>query len=91
MLVTKKKRLAKGAQEATGVDLRPDPKFQPGQSVLQWWSTLFKHATDATVPLSYNKKKRPAWFSGEVTNPGVWADGFVYAGMPFTGWVYAVH
>ena len=94
MLVTKKARLkdlATAAQQPNGVNLRPPPKFQPGQSVLQWWSNKFHLATDATVQLRCARKSRPAWYSGEVTMPGVWADGVVYASMPFTGWVYVVH
>ena len=94
MLVTRKARLqdlAKEAQKATGVGLRPPPKFHAGQSVLQWWSSKFRLATDKTVQLRCTGKGRPSWYSGEVTMPGVWADDVVYASMPFTGWVYAVH
>ena len=94
MLVTKKARLkdlAKGGPEGHGRGSRPPPKFRPGQSVLQWWSSKFRLETDATVQLRCTKKSRPAWYSGEVTTHPEWADGVVYASMPFTGWVYAVH
>ena len=40
------------------------PSFCPGQSIIQWWSSWFKSAS--VPPEKYNKKNRPAWFSGEV-------------------------
>ena len=43
---------------------RPLPAFLPGQSIIQWWASWFKNADEP--PKKYSKKKRPAWFSGEV-------------------------
>ena len=40
------------------------PAFLPGQSIIQWWASWFKNADEP--PKKYSKKKRPAWFSGEV-------------------------
>jgi hypothetical protein len=44
--------------------LPPKPLFVAGQSCIQWWAPWFQDAK--APPLQYNKKKRLAWFSGEV-------------------------
>ena len=42
------------------------PKFQNGESVIQWWASWMQTAKEA--PKSYNKSNRPAWFKGEICN-----------------------
>ena len=65
------------------------PRFRAGQSVLQWWASWFKNG--GPPPKSYRKKKRPAWYSGEIVNPPVWTEDMLYAGFKYTGWVYPAH
>ena len=66
-----------------------EPRFRAGQSVLQWWANWFKN--EGPAPKAYSKKKRPAWYSGEILNPAVWTEGKDYAGVKYTGWVYPTH
>ena len=54
-----------GQRGIVPIDQIPLPKFQPGQSCLQWWASWMKDA--AEVPLTYNRKKqRPCWYSAEI-------------------------
>ena len=56
----------------------PGPKFRHGESVCQWWASWM--ATATAVPASYNKKTRPAWFSGEILGH-VGKQSVMYAGF----------
>ena len=67
----------------------PQPCFKAGQSVLQWWASWFKDATEA--PRHYAKNRRPSWFSAEICSPGVWVKDMRYAGMNYTGFAYPAH
>ena len=67
----------------------PEPKFAPGQSVLQWWAGWF--SAQKEPKLHYNKKERPSWYSGEIASPAQWQSEIVYAGVAYTGWVYPTH
>ena len=65
-----------------------EPKFKTGQSVLQWWSSWMKSATE--TPLSYNKKNRPAWFSAEICSFNNYGT-IRYAGQLTTSNLYNVY
>jgi len=60
--------LLSNAKATPVVPIAPPPveQFSPGQSVLQWWASWFKDCV--ALPKQYGKKKkRPTWFSGEVS------------------------
>ena len=45
--------------------------------------------TEGSAPSQYNRKNRPAWYSGViVAGPSKAPIGFVYAGMAYKGDVY---
>ena len=66
---------------------RPEPKFQAGQSVHQWWATWMPGAKVALG--SIGKKGRPAWYSACVMHPPEWAET-AYGGIGVTSWAYRV-
>ena len=53
-----------GQRGIVPIDPIPLPKFQTGQSCIQWWAKWMSNA--AEVPASYNRKSRPAWFPSEI-------------------------
>ena len=68
---------------------RPAPKFANGQSAIQWWSTWMKDATE--LPISYNGKNRPKWYSAEITAYVGWKEDRNYCGVPQACHFYAVY
>ena len=66
----------------------PDPKFECGQSVLQWWAGWMKSAEE--TPKTYNKKARPEWFSAEVCSYKEYGT-IRYAGQWCTANLYNVY
>ena len=46
------------------VELPPQQKFRPGQSVLQWWASWMVTAKE--TPDQLKKSNRPKWYSSEV-------------------------
>jgi hypothetical protein len=71
----------------------PASKLRPGQSVLQWWAAWMNGAdTERSAPRQYNRKNRPAWYSGEiVAGPSKAPIGFVYAGLAYKDDVYTAY
>ncbi len=63
-------------------------KFRPGQSVCDWWASWFKECRKA--PENYGKKKRPAWFSAEVSSYVGWQTVH-YAGCQVEAHCYRVY
>ena len=48
--------------------------------------------TEGSAPSQYNRKNRPAWYSGEiVAGPSKAPIGFVYAGMAYKDDVYTAY
>ena len=75
--------------ESESSSARPPPKFSCGQSVHHWWASWM--CSDITAPRQLNKKKkRPAWFSAQITTAPTWETGN-YAGVVYTGWHYTAH
>ena len=56
----------------------PNPRFAAGQSVLQWWASLFKNENPA--PSHTSKRQRPTWFSGKIVSPKVYMVDLMFAG-----------
>ena len=52
------------AEMAAKVATAKEPKFRYGQSVLHWWSSWFKTASEP--PTQLKKKSRPAWFDATI-------------------------
>jgi len=52
------------AAEAARSSLDPGPKFETGQSVLQWWSGWMEKAE--SPPMKLKKRERPAWLDATI-------------------------
>lgn len=68
---------------------RPDPLFQPGQSVHQYWAPWFSGTGPGGEP-QLRKKSRPSWYSGEVSSVPTWKT-IDYAGSTVEGWTYLTY
>ena len=66
----------------------PKPTFKAGQSVLHWWASWMKTATQ--TPATYNTKHRPAWYSAEVCTYDRFGS-MRYAGQLYTENLYNVY
>ena len=76
------------ANMAAAKSATPTAKFSTGQSVLHWWSSWFKTASEA--PTQLKKKSRPAWFDATI----IMALGIQkvrYAGKEWHEHCYQVH
>ena len=69
---------------------RPPPKFAFGQSVHHFWASWMSTAKENQVPKQLAKKGRPAWYSACINQEPTWGQ-CVYAGLPYTGWLYVAH
>jgi hypothetical protein len=87
---------AAAAEEAAEVstqvaERKPEPLFRAGQSVHHFWASWFPKCGPGDHPPHYNGKKRPFWFSGEVTAVCGWKDNVPYAGTLHSGFMYLVY
>ena len=74
--------------ESESSSARPPPKFSCGQSVHHWWASWM--CSPERAPQQLKQKKRPAWFSAQISTLPQWETG-VYAGVEYTGWHYTAH
>jgi hypothetical protein len=79
-----------GQARAESSSRKPDPLFQVGQSVHHYWASWFSGCQPGSEP-QVSKKKRPAWYSAEVSSVPTWKEQLPYAGSYFTGWTYLVY
>ena len=68
---------------------RPAPLFANGQSVIRWWASWMKEATE--LPASYNKLNRPNWYSAQILTYVGWKEDRNYCGVPQACHFYAVY
>ena len=73
----------------SAAEARPEPKFNSGQSVIQWWAPWMANAEQ--LPKHYNNKNRPSWFSAEILTYIGWKEDKMYCGVPHTGHFFAVY
>ena len=74
--------------ESESSSSRPPPKFSCGQIVHHWWASWM--CSPERAPQELKKKKRPEWYSAQITTLPQWEMG-VYAGVEYTGWHYMAH
>ena len=74
--------------EVEKIAVRPDPLFQAGQAVHQWWATWMPGA--AQPPSSIKKGMRPQWYTSSIMSPPEWTT-ISYGGSTLTTWGYKVY